>query len=160
MTLPLKPESVALLWEYLRSLPPFSGIKMPHADDVEIWVTNDKRRFAQWMHTGEHHRVSISSATIGSTMILAMYLGHETCHAAVHELGLNTGGNENTHNAAFLKLAAWLRSEGVLLGVCPSNNLSRHRRLLTPEPAFCRIWCVQEWSCRSVRIRGWGTGRV
>jgi hypothetical protein len=28
------------------------------------------------------------------------------CQAAVHELGLNTGGNENTHNAPFRKLVA------------------------------------------------------
>ena len=79
---------------------------MPEADDVEFWITKDKRRFAQWMHTGEHHQVSILSATIDSTMILAIYLGHEMCHAAVHELGLNTGGSENTHNAPFRELVA------------------------------------------------------
>jgi hypothetical protein len=106
MTLPLKPESIAALYEYLRSLPPFSGIKMPHADDVEIWVTKDRTCFAKWQFTGERHRVSISSASIGSTPTLTTYLGHEMCHAAVHELGLNTGGTANTHNAAFRKLAA------------------------------------------------------
>lgn len=106
MTLPLQPESIALLYEYLRSLPPFSAIKaMPAADDVEFCVINDRSIFAKWSWHDGVHRISISSKAISQTGTLAMYLGHEACHIGVDVQGLNTGGNANTHNAAFRKLA-------------------------------------------------------
>lgn len=106
MTLPLNPESTALLYEYLRSLPPFSSLKLPEADDVEFWVVKDKKRFAQWQWTGERHRIYLSSISIGQTTTLVSSLGHEMCHMVVYDSGEDTGGNENTHNAAFRKLAA------------------------------------------------------
>ena len=94
------------MYEYNRSLPPFATIKkMPHADDVEFWITKDRQCFAQWKWTGERHRISISSMSIGHTATLLSSIGHEMCHMAVHEAGKCTGGNENTHNLAFRKLA-------------------------------------------------------
>lgn len=104
---PLRPESIALLYEYLRSLPPFARIKkMPHADDVEFFVVKDRERIAWWTWCDGIHRISISSDGVSQTATLAMYLGHEMCHVAVDVSGKNTGGNENTHNAAFKRLAA------------------------------------------------------
>jgi hypothetical protein len=106
MTHPLKPTSIALLYEYHRSLPPFCSIKkMPHADEVEFAVVMDRERIAWWQWTDGVHRISISANGVGQTSTLAMYLGHEMCHVAVDVTGKNTGGNENTHNAAFKRLA-------------------------------------------------------
>jgi hypothetical protein len=106
MTLPLKPESIAALYEYARSLPPFSKLKLPHADDVEFWIIKDRDCFAKWQLIGERHRISISALSIGTSTTLLAYLGHEMCHMAVDAARQNTGGNANTHNAAFRKLAA------------------------------------------------------
>lgn len=103
MTLPLKTESIEALYEYARSLPPFS--KLPHCDEVEFHITKDRQRFAQWQWTGERHRVYISASSIGHSATLLSSLGHEMCHMVVWESGQDTGGNENTHNAAFRKLA-------------------------------------------------------
>ena len=106
MTLHLKPESIAALYEYARSLPPFTSARLPESDDVEFWIVKDKRIFAAWEHTGKHHRISVSASSIGTSETLLRALGHEMCHAAVHESGKGTGGNANTHSAAFRKLAA------------------------------------------------------
>ena len=105
MTLPLTPESIAALYEYARSLPPFLTVKMPHADDVEFWVVKDRERGARYQWTGDRHRISVSLLAIGHSMTLLAYIGHEMCHLAVEELGLDTGGNENVHNTSFRKLA-------------------------------------------------------
>jgi hypothetical protein len=70
--------------------------------------------FAQWEFTGRCHRITISSARNGQLVTLVASLGHEMCHLAVHEARQNTGGNENTHNSAFRKLAArFCRIHGV-----------------------------------------------
>jgi hypothetical protein len=103
---PLSTDSIALLYEYLRSLPPFRSIKkMPHADEVEFAVVVDRERIAWWTWCGGVYRISISANGVGQTATLAMYLGHEMCHVAVDVTGRNTGGKENTHNGAFKRLA-------------------------------------------------------
>lgn len=107
MTLPLKPEPIAALYEFLRSLPPFTRLKMPPADEVEFSVIRDRTCFAQWdCRDDGTHRIRISESAVGQTMTLVMSLGHEMVHLAVDILGKNTGGNANTHNAAFRRMAA------------------------------------------------------
>jgi hypothetical protein len=107
MTPPLQPEPVAILYEFLRSLPPFSTMKrkLPHADDVEFRIVKDCTCYAFWRWTGHHHSISVSSVSVGQTITLVDALGHEMCHIAVWEMDGDTGGNENTHNAVFRKLA-------------------------------------------------------
>ena len=103
----LKANSVALLYEYLRSFPPFSGIsKMPPADEVKFCIDKDRSRIGWWSWQDGVHRISISANGVSHTSTLAFYLGHEMCHVAVDVQGLSTGGGENSHNAAFRKLAA------------------------------------------------------
>ncbi len=107
MSHPLTPDSIALLYEYHRSLPPFRSIKkMPHADGVEFRIVKDRARIAwcQWM--GDRFRIAISANGVSQTATLAMYLGHEMCHVAEDVTGHNPGGNENVHGAYFRKLAA------------------------------------------------------
>ncbi|WP_439398754.1 hypothetical protein ACRQ5Q_15265 [Bradyrhizobium sp. PMVTL-01] len=105
--LTLKPQSVALLYDYLRSFPPFASIsKMPPAAEVEFHVVKDRSRIGWWSWQEGVHRISISANGVSQTATLAFYLGHEMCHVAVDVQGLNTGGGENVHNAAFRKLAA------------------------------------------------------
>ncbi len=106
MTFPLTPEAAATMYGYVCSLPPFLGLKLPDADDVEFWIIKADKYFAVWEWTGENHRISLSVSSIGSSITLLQALGHEVCHLAVHEAGENTGGNANSHNKAFRKLAA------------------------------------------------------
>jgi hypothetical protein len=78
MTLPLHPESIAALYEYLRSMPPFRTLKgMPHADEVEFWVVKDRERFGWYQRIGGRPRISISSPSIGQIVTLIETLGHE-----------------------------------------------------------------------------------
>lgn len=106
MALPRDTTAVAYLYEYARHLPPFKRIKLPPADEVKFKFIKDPNRYATWQWDGTRHVISISSIAVGHSLTLLTYLGHEMCHAAVHEQGLNTGGNENTHNSAFRRLAA------------------------------------------------------
>jgi len=107
MTLPLNPETIAALYEYARSLPPFSALKkMPHADDVEFRVVKDRTRFGWYQRVRGRHRISVSIVACGHTTTLVNTIGHEMIHLYLSEAGLESGGNENVHNSAFRKLAA------------------------------------------------------
>ena len=107
MTLPLTPEMLATAYDYLRITPPFSRWKLPESEDVKFTINKKlKSKFAQYQWDGKQHTVTMSAASIGHTHTLFEALSHEMCHMYLEEMGWESRGNENTHNAAFRKFAA------------------------------------------------------
>lgn len=107
MTLPLKPETLAAAYEYLRSLPPFSAMKLPDSDDVEFWISKRDQEFGRYQWTGERHRISMSEKSIGHSDTLFRYLSHEMIHLHLQAAGLESKSTSlNVHNTQFRKIAA------------------------------------------------------
>lgn len=106
MTLPLTKEMLAAAYDFLVTTPPFSRWKLPEAEDVKFSVTRDQRNFAQYKWDGKQHTIWISSRGVGHSETLLLYLAHEMVHMYLEEMGWESRGTEDTHNAAFEKFAA------------------------------------------------------
>lgn len=106
MTLPLTPEVLAAAYDYLATCEPFSGWNLPDSDDVVFKVSRSKKEFARYRWNGSKHVISISSAAVGHSTTLLTYMSHEILHLHLEQTGMESrSGDENTHNAAFRKLA-------------------------------------------------------
>lgn len=106
MTLPLTPETLAAAYDFLRALPPFSGMRIPESDDVEFAVTRRHDEFGRYQWTGERHRISLSEKTIGSSLKLLQTMAHEMNHLSLEQDGLESySGGMNTHNRHFCRRA-------------------------------------------------------
>lgn len=107
MTLPLTPETLAAAYDFLRALPPFSGMRLPESDDVEFAITRKHDELGCYQWTGEHHRISISEKCVGTTFTLLQIMSHEMDHLSLEQDGLESwSGGRNSHNKHFHQRAA------------------------------------------------------
>ena len=106
MSLPLSPEMLAAAYDFLRKTPPFARLKLPPPEIVKFSVGKFKQDYAAYRWDGKQHCITMSVNAIGQTTTLMRYLSHEMIHLYLEENGLESRkGGEDTHNAAFRKLA-------------------------------------------------------
>ena len=103
MTLPLTPHMLEAAYEYLRTTPPFSGWRLPHADAVEFHVIRTPA-VCGWHIAGETPTIAISTGRIGWTQALMETMAHEMIHLFQARRRSETPRTE--HNAEFVRLAA------------------------------------------------------
>ena|ERR1041385_4648864 len=96
----ITPELLEAAYELLRTVPPFRGWKLPHADDVVFHVSGTRAHFAQHSVAASTHCVEISAAKNMQLGTLLMTLAHELCHMREAMLG-----KQPRHGALFNKLA-------------------------------------------------------
>lgn len=104
MSLPLTPHILAAAYEYLRTTQPFSGWKLPPADEVEFGVTRHRDRegdHSTYRRTTEHI-IRVSAYYVKTTQALLICLAHEMIHAHM-ELSKTT--QRNDHGTTFKCLA-------------------------------------------------------
>jgi hypothetical protein len=99
------PEHLELAYELLRATKPFSGWKLPDADDVAFYATTIDaagKHGAQgehW-HDGERHHVRVNPERHHTMSAMLTTLAHEMIHMRQHELG-----HSNSHGGEFQRLA-------------------------------------------------------
>lgn len=106
MSLPLTPEILAAVYDFLRTTPPFCKWNMHEGEDVKFRVGKQSNKFAQYRWDGKQHEVTMSAGCIGHTQTLIEAMAHEMIHMHLEETGIESRGSENAHNAAFRKFAA------------------------------------------------------
>lgn len=107
MTFKITPEILEATYTFLRATPPFSGMRLPEADDVEFCVSRRNDEFGRYQWTGTQHHISISELTVGSTSTLLQTMAHEMVHLTLEQDGLESyRGGKNTHNKHFRARAA------------------------------------------------------
>ncbi len=107
MTLPLSPDTLAAAYDYLRTTPPFNRWNLPDSEDVLFSVVKTPRDYGWYQWDGKRHTISASKASIGHTVTLMRLMAHEMIHLHLEETGMESKNrNNNTHNAAFRKIAA------------------------------------------------------
>lgn len=103
----ITPDTLEAAYTFLRGLPPFSGMKLPEADDVEFAISRRDHEFGRYHWTGERHRITLSEKNIGSTFQLLKIMAHEMVHLSLEQDGLESyTGGLNTHNKHFRARAA------------------------------------------------------
>lgn len=106
MTLPLTKEVLAAAYDYLCTTPPFVSWNLPDSDDVKFRVTRSRKVFARYVYDGDR-TIEVSSASVGHSATLLEKMSHEMIHLHLEQTGMESkGGDDNTHNMAFRKLAA------------------------------------------------------
>lgn len=106
MSLPLTVEMLAATYEFLKTTPPFNRWNLQDSEDIKFRVGKHNRQFASYRWNGKQHEVTMSAGCIGHTITLIQSLAHEMIHMHLEETGIESRGNERTHNAAFCKFAA------------------------------------------------------
>jgi hypothetical protein len=107
MTLPLTKEVLAAAYDYLASTEPFARWNMPDAEDILFSVVRSPSEFAHYTWDGKRHTIAVSSRAVGHTSTLLIVMSHEMIHLHLEATGMESkGGDRNTHNMAFRKLAA------------------------------------------------------
>jgi hypothetical protein len=103
----ITPETLTAAYEFLRALPPFAGMKLPPADEVEFRITRRTDEFGRYQWMGKRHRISISEKSSGNADTLLKSMAHEMNHLSLEQDGLESyRGGENTHNKHFKARAA------------------------------------------------------
>jgi hypothetical protein len=105
MSLPITPHVLVAAYEYLRTTRPFSGWKLPEADEVEFGVTRHRDR------AGDHevvrrkkHIIRVSAYSVKTTGNLMGVVAHEMIHAYQDGIARN-GSRRVEHNKEFYRLA-------------------------------------------------------
>jgi hypothetical protein len=107
MTLPITSESLAAVYEFLKTTPPFNKWNMPEGEDVKFIVCKMKDAFAQYQWDGTRDTISVSSSAVGHTRTLIEAMSHEMIHQHLWATGMESKrGGPKFHNAAFRKFAA------------------------------------------------------
>lgn len=104
MSLPLTPHVLAAAYEYLRATQPFSGWKLPHADEVEFGVTRHRDRegdHSTYRRTTEHI-IRVSTYYVKTTQTLLVCLAHEMIHEYMERSKIT---QRNDHGTRFKRLA-------------------------------------------------------
>jgi len=107
MSLPLNPDMLATAYEYLKTTPPFSKWNLPESEDVlfKVVKTRHKQGWYQW--NGEKHTITGSAGRVAHSNTLLALMAHEMIHLYLEQMGWESAkGSNDTHNAAFVKLAA------------------------------------------------------
>lgn len=103
--LPLTTHLMAQAYEANRAAKPFTnrGWSLPPAEQVEFVVALAPQHYG-WYKRGEtaRHRITLSTAVIGSMPLLMEIMAHEMIHAVQHEHGT---ADSSVHNADFVKRA-------------------------------------------------------
>ena len=101
----LQPHHLEGAYEFLRSLEPIRGWKLPHADETGFKIIRSKeyRGFHQPHTNGIDHTIEVSSYTIRHVDSLLKVMAHEMLHIKQRLHGEEVRGVE--HNKAFWKWA-------------------------------------------------------
>jgi hypothetical protein len=107
MTLPLTPEMLETLYDFLCTTPPFNRMKMPPSEEVKFVISLGTDYFAKYRWDGSQHNVIVSAKAIAHTHTLVEKFSHELVHLSLEKDGLESKqGGPNVHNAHFKKRAA------------------------------------------------------
>lgn len=113
MAIPLKPEHLAAAYNFLRALPPFSGWKLPVADEVEFVNEPDPANLAHYtyyLETGEPIIGWRYKCEWPMTPLL-MIMAHEMIHLYQQKTGKDTKQEHNkdfkTRARAICKIYNW-----------------------------------------------------
>jgi hypothetical protein len=98
--LPLSPDLLAHIYDYLTCLPPFDKLNMPPSDDIKFRVMKSKRIFARYIMDGGTHRIDFSSGLVGSHAVIISTMSHEMIHLHLAEIDAC-----DQHGPAFQELA-------------------------------------------------------
>lgn len=98
----ITPQACAAVYDMLRHFKPFSGWKLPPADEVEFRVWAYKGHFAEVNHyVRTNERImSISNVKHKTLDELAQTIAHEMCHIRQYQLKQNIG-----HGKAFKRMS-------------------------------------------------------
>jgi hypothetical protein len=86
----------------LLSTPPFSGWRLPLADDVEFHVTKSVDDRGDYFFENDTHIIRLSACLIGSLHELLTTMAHEICHMRQE---LAAPDDPEHHGARFQKYA-------------------------------------------------------
>ena len=102
--LQITPDILAGAYDFLRETQPYKAWKLPHSDDIEFHVTNDKSLIGHYARTPRKmdHEIGISGFSIAHTNTLIFYMGHEMIHLYQAIKKTDVGA---MHNAEFKRLA-------------------------------------------------------
>lgn len=107
MTLPLTKETLAAVYDYLCSTPPFSRWNMPDSEDVKFSVGRALDCFAHYQWDGVRHTITVSAHAVAHTSTLVNAMAHECIHLHLWSTKQESKrGGANHHNAAFRRYAA------------------------------------------------------
>lgn len=98
--LPLSPDLLAHIYDYLTCLPPFDKLNMPPSDDIKFRLMKSKKIFARYFTEGGVHRIDFSSGLVGSHAVIISTMSHEMIHLHLAEIGAC-----DEHGPAFQALA-------------------------------------------------------
>ena len=100
----LTADHVAAVYECLRSVAPWKGMKLPPADEVEFWTSGKPEidgEYSRWLDTGVPIIV-VSYKRVGHFDTLALVVGHEMIH--LHQDRTKTA-SRSQHNQEFRRIA-------------------------------------------------------
>ena len=95
-------ETVESAYEFLRTLSPMKGWKLPHADEIEFKVVSRGTDFG--VYTAYPHRITINTKRHGHLHTFLATLSHEMLHLHLSLKNLDAG--QDPHGEAFQKHAA------------------------------------------------------
>lgn len=99
------PSKVEATYELLRTCSPYSGLKLPEADELAFRVTRHKDRYGHFrprVNKSGFHEILVSEAHVCSLALLIETVGHEMLH--LHQ-ELSGKASSVQHNANFRRLA-------------------------------------------------------
>lgn len=96
----ITPYHIEAVYDMLRMLPPFSTLGLPEAEEVEFVVLRKRDRYGDHALLTRNHRIRISSANVGSLLLLEQTVAHEMIHLYQAARGMRVD-----HGAEFKKLA-------------------------------------------------------
>jgi len=102
MPLPLNVEMLALAYDYLCCLPPFSKWNMPPSEDVKFIVIRAPDRYAHYQMVDGVHSIAVSTKFVGRHENLLSTMSHEMIHLHMKAARMSA---RNPHGKAFQKLA-------------------------------------------------------
>jgi len=105
VSLPLTPDILEGVYEFLRRCPPFRGWKLPEPDAVEFTVLGARDREAHYTrYKGtDEHIIGVSSNRVGLLPTLIVAMGHEMIHLKQAVTKTETPGVQ--HNAEYRRIA-------------------------------------------------------
>lgn len=107
MALPLTPDMLAGVYQFLCTTPPFRGWRLPHSDAIIFTVNKHPSYCGTYQEgPGDRHEIAISSECVGHTDTLIRYVAHEMCHLAQALAGTVSPKRRIQHNADFRRKAA------------------------------------------------------
>jgi hypothetical protein len=103
MSFHLTPFILESTYEYLRTLPPFNGWKLPEPDDVEFHVTRKIAIdcYGDCEMAGDEFKIRISTGRVTKLRPLILTMAHEMVHIRCYLIG-----DKSDHGGMFKRHAA------------------------------------------------------